>query len=406
MSWKPEAQWLASNHIESLNLWSYHQFKNMGWRGMTAIIPGELIETRYEIFFSVESEVQKVQYKSRPSSSNNWCWIRLQNISTPWDSPGDKHITGWNMNYRLRRAILQWCYGAMQMVEIKLLDMGWQILHTHELQRHATLPWPFHPVRRPCAVWNSTWLDYFTWRSGRRNNDIHHVRLPTKQMLCSQPGKEIAESASTGCYFRGPKGTSQDLPPQTTDVGFGFKTFQRHEITPSDRHTLWEAHPWWDPWDGTNQNEYTSWGMKRFFRDSGAVGIAYQKKVHFTIWRWQFTRKHQISLASHVWIEIRLSFFSHLCKKSCGNMWKLGSCGNASAYVPVPSCRPCPLPNVNRLHPGAPASASSKIWKDQSTCSLHCCHWEAMNQWLVALSWSHWYKVIAMCCGQCDWAPC
>ena len=36
----------------------------MGWRGMTAIIPGELIETRYETFFSVESEVQKIQVKT------------------------------------------------------------------------------------------------------------------------------------------------------------------------------------------------------------------------------------------------------------------------------------------------------------------------------------------------------
>jgi len=31
---------------------------------MTAIIPGELIETIYEIFFSVESEVQKIQVKT------------------------------------------------------------------------------------------------------------------------------------------------------------------------------------------------------------------------------------------------------------------------------------------------------------------------------------------------------
>ena len=45
--------------LKSLNLWSYHQFKNMGWRGMIAIIPGG-----YEIFFSVESEVQKIQVKT------------------------------------------------------------------------------------------------------------------------------------------------------------------------------------------------------------------------------------------------------------------------------------------------------------------------------------------------------
>ena len=31
---------------------------------MTDIIPGELIETRYEMFFSVESEVQKIQVKT------------------------------------------------------------------------------------------------------------------------------------------------------------------------------------------------------------------------------------------------------------------------------------------------------------------------------------------------------
>ena len=30
---------------------------------------------------------------------------------------------------------------------------------------------------------------------------------------------------------------------------------------------------------------------------------------------------------------------------------------------------------------------------EQLTCSLHCCHWEARNQWLVAWWCSHWCKV-------------
>ena len=54
-----------------------------------------------------------------PSSSNGWVLIPLQNISKPWDPPGDKHVRGRIMNHRLRGAILKF----------ELSKMLWHMWH-------------------------------------------------------------------------------------------------------------------------------------------------------------------------------------------------------------------------------------------------------------------------------------
>ena len=138
----------------------------------------------------------------------------------------------------------------------------------------------------------------------------------------------------------------------------------------------------------------------------GAVlncSAAYQENAPVTLWRWQFTPKPQIALASHVLVEIRICSCVIFRDSQAAAFW-VNATGRSEKVLSILSKRCTRNVFTMTIHAEAPASASSKIWMDRSTCSVPCCHWEAMNQWLVALSRSHWCKANAKCWGQCKWA--
>ena len=146
----------------------------MGWRGMTAIIPGELIETRYETFFSVEWEVQKIQVKtfllkqltldsaSKHSNTMRFPWWQTHHGTNHESSPP------W-----CNTAMVQWCdaNGRDWTSWHGLTDLANIIKHTHMNSNDMPpflgrfIPWEDTSVMRSMRrdqsiriIWDSSWI--------------------------------------------------------------------------------------------------------------------------------------------------------------------------------------------------------------------------------------------------------
>ena len=116
---------------------------------------------------------------------------------------------------------------------------------------------------------------------------------------------------------------------------------------------------------------------------------ANQNDARGTLWRWRFAPKPQTALTSHVLVEVRICSY-HIFRE-----WLTAATFGSMQLGAVIKCLAAYQKNIEKctgqilmmtIHPEATDWASSKIWMEQLTCPLPCCHGEAMNQWMVA-SW-------------------